>query len=174
LIFLDESGANLSFCREYARAIGGERIKYPCPYRRGNKYSVIGAVSSKGVEAAVYGEWSTDGEIFLEFVNKQLVPRLNKGKVVIMDNVSFHKVIGVKEAIEAAGAQLVFLPPYSPDLSPIENMWSKIKSVLKKFAPRTKSQFRKVIRNAFRAVEQRDLISWFRHCGYYQPIRKLL
>lgn len=86
--------------------------------------------------------------------------------VVIMDNVSFHKIIGVKEAIEAAGAQLVFLPPYSPDLSPIENMWSKIKSVIKKFAPRTKQQFRKVIRNAFNAVEQQDLISWFRHCGY--------
>jgi transposase len=99
-------------------------------------------------------------------VNKQLVPRLNKGKVVIMDNVSFHKVIGVKEAIEATGAQLIFLPPYSPDLSPIENMWSKIKAVLRKYAPRTKSQFRKVIRNAFIAIEQQDLISWFRHCGY--------
>lgn len=146
--------------------MGGERIKYPCPYRKGNKYSVIVAVSVTGVEAAVYGEWATDGEIFLEFVNKQLVPRLDKDKVVIMDNVSFHKVIGVKEAIEATGAQLVFLPPYSPDLSPIENMWSKIKYVIKKFAPRTRSQFRKVIRNAFRAVEQQDLISWFRHCGY--------
>jgi transposase len=85
-------------------------------------------------------------------VNKQWVSRQNKGKAVIMDNVNFDKVIGVKEAIEANGIQLIFLPPYSPDLSPIKNMWSKIKSILRKSAPITKSQFRKVIRNAFIAI----------------------
>jgi transposase len=130
---------------------------------------MIGAISTAGVEAAVYGEWSADGEIFLAFVKEQLVPRLTKGKIVIVDNVSFHKVVGVKEAIEETGAILFFLPPYSPDLSPIENMWSKIKSVLRKFAPRTRSQFKKVIRIAFEAVAEQDLISWFKHCGYYMP-----
>jgi len=140
--------------------------KYACPYIRGSKYTVIGAVSTAGAEAALYGEWSTDGEIFLSFVKKQLVPRLSSSKVVIMDNVSFHKVVGVREAIEETGAILVFLPPYSPDLSPIENMWSKIKSILRKFAPRTKAQFRRVIRIAFKAVAEQDLISWFKHCGY--------
>lgn len=166
MIFIDESGANLSFCREYARAIGGERIKCACPYPRSNKYTMIGAISTSGVEAALYGGWSANGEIFLEFIKTKLVPRLSKGKIVIVDNVSFHKVVGVKEAIEETGASLFFLPPYSPDLSPIENMWSKIKSVLKKLAPRTSSQFKKAIRVAFEAVAEHDLISWFKHCGY--------
>jgi len=122
------------------------------------------------VEAALYGEWSTNGEIFLEFVKNQLVPRLGNGKIVIMDNVSFHKIIGVKEAIEATGAQLFFLPPYSPDLSPIENMWSKIKAVLRKFAPRSRLQFKKAIRIAFESVSKKDLVGWFKHCGYNASI----
>ena len=127
---------------------------------------MIGAISIAAVEAALYGEWSADGEIFLEFVKRQLVPQLCNGKVVIVDNVSFHKVVGVKEAIEETGAQLFYLPPYSPDLSPIELMWSKIKSVLKKISPRTKTQFKKAIRIAFAEIAGKDLISWFKHCGY--------
>jgi Transposase and inactivated derivatives len=166
LIFIDESGANLSFCRGYARAIGGDRVKYACPYPRGNKYTMIGAISVVAVEAALYGEWSANGEIFLEFVKRQLVPRLSNRKVVIVDNVSFHKVVGVKEAIEATGAHLFYLPPYSPDLSPIELMWSKVKSVLKKISPRTKPQFKKAIREAFAEIAGKDLVSWFKHCGY--------
>jgi transposase len=166
LIFIDESGANLSFCRGYARAIGGDRVKYACPYPRGNKYTMIGAISVSAVEAAVYGEWSADGEIFLEFVKRQLVPQLNYDKVVIFDNVSFHKVAGVREAIEATGARLFFLPPYSPDLSPIEMMWSKIKSTLKKISPRTKCKFKKAIRTAFVEIAGNDLLSWYKHCGY--------
>lgn len=78
--------------------IGGDRVKYACPYPRGNKYTMIGAISVVAVEAALYGEWSANGEIFLEFVKRQLVPRLSNIKVVIEDNVSFHKVAGVKEA----------------------------------------------------------------------------
>jgi len=166
LIFIDESGTNLSFCRGYARAIGGDRVKYACPYPRGNKYTMIGAVSVSAVEAALYGEWATNGEIFLEFVKRLLVPQLSPGKVVIVDNVNFHKVVGVKEAIEEAGARLFFLPPYSPDLSPIELMWSKIKSILKKISPRTKFQFKRAIRTAFAEVAEQDLSSWFKHCGY--------
>jgi transposase len=166
LIFIDESGANLSFCRGYARAIGGKRVKYACPYPRGNKYTMISAISVASIKAALYGEWSADGEIFLEFVKKQLVPQLNIGNVVIVDNVSFHKVAGVKEVIEETGAHLFFLPPYSPDLSPIEMMWSKIKSFLRKISPRTKDQFKKAIRMAFEGIVASDLVSWFKHCGY--------
>lgn len=166
LIFIDESGANLSFCRGYARAIGGDRVKYACPYPRGNKYTMIGAISVSAVEAALYGEWATNGEIFLDFVRKLLVPQLSYGKVVIVDNVNFHKVAGVKEAIEETGARLFFLPPYSPDLSPIELMWSKIKSILKKISPRTRVQFKKAVSMAFVGVSGKDLASWFKHCGY--------
>jgi len=166
LIFIDESGANLSFCRGYARAIGGARVKCACPYPRGNKYTMISAISTTAIEAALYGEWSADGEIFLEFVKVQLVPYLSNGKIVILDNVRFHKIAGVKETIEETGAKLLFLPPYSPDLSPIELMWSKIKSILKRIAPRTKAQFKKAIRKAFEGVTKKDLVSWFKHCGY--------
>jgi transposase len=127
---------------------------------------MIGAISVVAIEAALYGEWSADGEIFLEFVKKRLVPQLSSGKVVIVDNVSFHKIVGVKEAIEEAGAHLFYLPPYSPDLSPIELMWSKIKSILKKISPRTKPQFRRAIREAFVEISKNDLVSWFKHCGY--------
>ena len=83
-----------------------------------------------------------------------------------MDNVSFHKVVGVKEAIEETGAILLYLPPYSPDLSPIENMWSKIKSSLRRLSPRTRGQFKRAIRIAFESVSKKDLVSWFKHCGY--------
>ena len=141
LIFLDESGANLSFCREYARICGGGRIKMPKPHARGNYYSLIGAIGLDEVKAAFYGKWSTNGPIFLTFVQDCLVPNLRPGDIVLMDNVSFHKAIEVEKAIQSAGAELKFLPPYSPDFSPIENMWSKIKSTLRKLAPRTERQF---------------------------------
>jgi len=166
LIFLDESGANLSFCRDYARILGGERIKMPKPHARGNYYSLIGAIGLDAVKAALYGKWATNGVTFLTFIRECLVPTLETGDIVLMDNVSFHKSVGVKEAIESVGATLVLLPPYSPDFSPIENMWSKIKSILRKLAPRTEKQFKKAVSVAFSSITKKDLAGWFKHCGY--------
>jgi transposase len=166
LIFIDESGANLCMIREYARIVGGERIKMPVPAGHGPKLSMISAISVDEVVTSMYGEWSTDGEIFMTFIEKCLVPKLSPGKTVILDNVPFHKNKRVKEAIEATGAKIKFLPPYSPDFSPIENMWSKVKSILRKFAPRTLGDFKRVIKKAFTSISQTDLIGWFKHCGY--------
>lgn len=166
LIFIDESGANLQMESIYARAEGGQRIKMPVPNNRGSQLSMIGAISTKKVEAALYGEWATTGEIFLTFVEKELLPQLKKQHIVIMDNVKFHLQASVAVAIESKGAKVIFLPPYSPDFSPIENMWSKIKNTLRKLAPRTLGDFKKSIQMAFKQISESDLINWFKHCGY--------
>jgi len=166
LIFLDESGAHLQMAPIYGRGYGHERIHYPVPFNRGNKLTLISAISIHQVEAALYGEWSANGEIFLNFIERCLCPVLSPGKVVVMDNVSFHQVHGIREAIEARGAYLLYLPAYSPDLNPIEQMWSKIKSCLRKFCARTLDAFSKAIKIAFESIHKTDLNHWYNHCGY--------
>lgn len=173
LIFIDESGANLRMESSYARTEGGQRIKMPVPCDRGPQISMIGAISTKKVEAALYGEWATNGEIFLTFIEKELSPILKKGHIVIMDNVKFHLQTSVAKVIESKGAKVVFLPPYSPDFSPIENMWSKIKTTLRKLAPRTLKEFKKSIKIAFKQVSESDLINWFKHCGYLRGLDRI-
>lgn len=166
LVFIDESGANLRMTSRYARSDGGSRIKMPVPCNRGPKISIIGAISTRKVEAALYGEWATNGEIFLSFIEKCLAPKLKKNQIVIMDNVKFHLQESITNKIEEKGAKVVFLPPYSPDFSPIENMWSKIKNSLRKLAPRTLKEFQKSIRIAFEEISKSDLVNWYKHCGY--------
>lgn len=150
----------------YARIAGGQRIKMPIPFDHGPQYSMIGAISMNKVEAALYGEWATNGEIFYSFVERSLLPQLKPKHTVIMDNVKFHLQARVKELIESIGAKIIFLPPYSPDFNPIENMWSKIKNTLRRLAPRTALAFKKIIRVAFEEITKSDLIEWFKHCGY--------
>ena len=145
LIFIDESGANLRMASTYARAEGGERIKMPIPFEHGPQYSMIGAISINKVEAALYGAWATNGDIFHTFIEKILLPQLKPKNIVIMDNVKFHLQARIKETIESTGAKMIFLPPYSPDLNPIENMWSKVKNTLRKLAPRTTRNFKKCV-----------------------------
>lgn len=138
----------------------------PKPHARGNYYSLISAVGLDDIKAALYGKWATNGMIFQEFISNCLCPNLNAGDVVIMDNVNFHRSLAVKQAIEAVGARLIFLPPYSPDFSPIENMWSKIKSILRRIAPRTDRQFKEAVTEAFKLISKKDILGWFGHCGY--------
>ncbi len=103
---------------------------------------------------------------FLTFVQESLVPTLIPGDVVLMDNLSAHKVAGVKEAIEKTGARLLYLPPYSPDLSPLELAWSKIKNTLRTIQAITHKKLHQAICQAFRSVSEKDSIAWFKHCGY--------
>lgn len=166
LVFIDQSGAHLGYDRDYARIIGGGRIEDNKPYIRNSLYTMISAISSQRVHAAMYGEWSANGEIFTAFIRDELVPTLTHQHIVLMDNVSFHKVKAISPLIEATGAKLVYLPAYSPDFNPIEQMWSKIKSILKKLKPRTKAQFKRAIKIAFESVNASDLEGWFAHCGY--------
>jgi len=169
LIFLDESGANLRMAPLYGRAQGGERVVHAVPFDRGNRITMLSAISFEKIEAALYGEWATDGDIFLNFIVKCLCPVLHKHHVVIMDNVAFHQVCGIREAIEGTGAKLIYLPPYSPDLNPIEQMWGKIKNCLRKESARTLDKFAISIKAAFMKINSTDLTNWYRHCGYRYP-----
>ncbi len=166
LIFIDESGVNMKLHRKYARAIGGARVKAPIPYVRGNNHSLIGAISSEEILAFAYGEWATNTYSFITFLEKYLCPKLHSKHIVIMDNVKFHHNIDVKNIIESTGAKIIFLPPYSPDYSPIENMWSKIKAYLRNISASTVEILKKAINNSISTVKSMDLRNWFRHCGY--------
>ena len=173
LIFIDESGANLRMSSSYARAEGGTRIKMPIPFAHGPQFSMIGAISINKVEAALYGEWATNGDIFYAFIDRSLLPQLKPRHTVIMDNVKFHLQTRIREAIESKGAKVIFLPPYSPDLTPIENMWSKVKNTLRRLAPRTVRAFEKCIKVAFEEITQCDLVGWFKHCGYESGLPRI-
>ena len=166
LIFLDESGANLRMAPLYGRAPGGERVVNAVPFNRGNRLTMLSAISFEKIEAALYGEWAADGEIFLNFITRCLGPVLQKRHAVIMDNVAFHQVCGVKEVIESTGARLIYLPPYSPDLNPIEQMWGKVKNCLRKESARTLDKFAISTKVAFMSIQSTDLANWYGHCGY--------
>lgn len=152
--------------RLYGRAQGKKRVKGFSSFHPGQRTTLIGALGCQGFKASLFGSWYTDGSIFLTFIQQSLVPTLVPGDVVVMDNLSAHKVAGVKEAIEKAGARLLYLPPYSPDLSPIELAWSKIKNVLRKSAALTPRKLHKAICNAFHSVTKSDSLAWFKYCGY--------
>lgn len=166
IIVLDESGSNLSQTSDYARAEGGQRAKAPKPHCPGEKYSIIGAISINTIISMMYIDCAINGEIFLSFIEKTLVPKLRRGQYVVMDNINFHKQEMVRVAIEKVGAKVVFLPPYSPDLSPIEKMWSKIKDILKRNKPRTKAGFHNALFDAINAISGEDLEAWYEDCGY--------
>lgn len=131
LIDLDESGCTTQMTRRYARSCDGARIHEAAPEGNWKILTILGAMSTQGMIAAMTIEESTDADIFLAYLDHCLCPKLCPGDVVVMDNLSSHKVNGVRERIEAAGARLVYLPPYSPDLNPIEKAWSKLKLLLR-------------------------------------------
>ena len=108
----------------------------------------------------------TDGDIFLAYLEQVLCPQLRPGQVVIMDNLSAHKVAGVRERIEATGARLLYLPPYSPDLNPIEQAWSKVKQILRGLKARTADALEKAVAEAFATITPENSAAWFQHCGY--------
>lgn len=136
-VFIDEAGVNLALIRLYARAIKGQRARGTKPQKRGKNVSMIGAIALKGIIASVNVYGSSDGITFEAFVINKLVPRLWKGACVVLDNSTIHKGDEVRSAIEAVGAKLVFLSPYSPEFNPIENLWSKLKSILRSIGART-------------------------------------
>ena len=124
--------------RQWGRAPKGERIDEATPQGRWEVLTTIGAMSLRGIEAAMTVNAATDGDIFRAYVEQVLCAALKPGEVVVMDNLSAHKVAGIRERIEACGAQLLYLPPYSPDLNPIEKAWSKFKKFLRDAKARTK------------------------------------
>ena len=166
LVFVDESGATTSMTRTRGRGERGVRVEGLVPGGHWKVTTMLGAVRLDGVAAATTVEAATDGPTFLAFVGQALAPALRPGDVVVMDNLGAHKVAGVREAIEAAGATLLYLPPYSPDLNPIEMCWSKIKALLRTAAARTAEALGAAIKAALEQVRVADLSGWFAHCGY--------
>lgn len=163
---IDEAGANLGMVTDYSRAIGGDRAKAPKPFVVGEKFSIIGAISMIGIVAVMYVELAVNRDIFLSYVEQLLLPKLKSGQYVILDNARIHKSDEIVNLIEGVGAKVVFLPPYSPDLSPIEKMWSKVKEILKRLMPRTKADFHDALAMALDSVNDEDCEEWFDACGY--------
>lgn len=166
LIFLDEAGVNLAMVRLYARALKGKRARGKKSQKRGRNISLVSAISVKEVLALekIYG--AVDGAVFEAFVLLKLVPKLWENACVVMDNAKIHYGEMVREIIEGAGARLIYLPPYSPEFSPIENFWSKIKALLRKTAARTYKDLIDAIVNAMLRVTKKDIRNWFAHCCY--------
>lgn len=166
LVFADESGANTQMTRHHGRSPIGQRLVCPVPHGHYQTTTLIAAVRPRGPQAPWLFGGAMDGELFLAWVKQGLVPGLHRGDVVILDNLATHKVAGVREAIEAAGARLEYLPPYSPDFNPIEPMWSKVKQELKSQEPRNARQLLKATGVAFAAVTPADCQGFFLHAGY--------
>jgi len=164
LIFLDESGVTTSMTRLYARSLGGQRIHESTPGGHWKIMTILGAMSLRGMVATMTVEAATDREIFLAYVEHVLCPALKSGDVVVMDNLSSHKVNGVREWIEKAGAEVLYLPPYSPDLNPIEKAWSKLKQILRSAKARTKEALETAIGEAIRMITPDNAQAWFDHC----------
>ena len=166
LIFIDEMGINLGMKRLFGRAIGGERVFDYKPINYGNNISMIGGLSCKGLIASMTIEGSVNGKVFETYIKQILAPQLIKGDIVVMDNLSVHKVKGIEEAIENAGAKLIYLPPYSPDLSPIELCWSKFKEFLRTKAARTIEHLNNAVTQGINLITHDNIKGWFKHCGY--------
>jgi transposase len=166
LRFVDESGATTAMTRTHGRAAAGERVVGAVPGGHWKVTSVIAAIGVTGVTAAASVGQAVDADMFRAYVDYVLVPTLSAGDVVVMDNLSSHKVAGVREAIESAGARLVYLPPYSPDLNPIEKAWSKVKKLLRDAAARTQEALDAAITAALAAVTEDDAKAYFESCGY--------
>lgn len=164
--FIDESGVNLAMTRLYGRAPRGQRAVGSVPINYGENLTIIGAIGTGGLDALMTVDGATDGEIFRVYVGEVLCPTLRPGDIVLMDNLGAHKVRGIREAIEGRGAKLIYLPPYSPDLSPIERCWSKIKTVLRAKGARTRRALERAIKEAIETITESDALAWFAHCGY--------
>jgi transposase len=166
MVFIDESGSNLGMARQHARSEKGTRAHSRKPMDRGENITMLGALMITGIVGFCTIKAATTTEVFLMFILKVVLPKLRPGNVVIMDNLKSHINEQIREAIEGVGARVVFLPPYSPELNPIEECWSKIKSILRRCAARTKRTYNKAIKQAIDAVTKEDAIGWFCHAGY--------
>jgi len=166
LVFLDESSIDTGMTRLYGRGRLGARVIDYTPDVRFERASILSSVRLNGEFVPLVFEGSLNGELFKEYVSKCLAPTLQKGDIVIMDNLTSHKVKGVAELIMAAGANVVYLPPYSPDLNPIEMMWSKVKAYLRKAKARTKQALNDAIAVALDLVSRTDISGWFTKDGY--------
>lgn len=169
LRIIDETGSNLSLIRLYARAPKGKRARGTVPRKRGKNVTMITDLSLRGLGEAFILEGAANGDLFEAYIKQILVPSLQPGEIIIMDNCSIHKGKRVRELIEAHGCQVLFLPAYSPDLSPIEEAFSKVKTIIRGFGAKTREALQQALEYAITQVTANDARGWFCHCGYQVP-----
>jgi transposase len=166
LVFIDETAVTTKMTRLYGRAPIGERLVAKVPHGHWKTLTLVAALRSDCVTAPYVIDGAMDGTAFLDWVEQMLAPTLKTRDIVFMDNVRTHKVTGVREAIEAAGAELRYLPAYSPDFNPIENLYSKLKSDLRKGAARTVDALTSLVGRSLTAIAPTECAGYFRHAGY--------
>jgi transposase len=166
LKFVDEAGVNLALTRLYGRAPRGKRAVGSVPQNYGPNVTILGTLGRQGLQAVMTVDGATDTEVFRTYVKHVLGPTLVPGDMVVMDNLRAHKSVGIQQSIARRGARLLCLPPYSPDLAPIEPCWSKMKTAPRKAKARTREALDVAITGALVTITSSDAAGWFRHCGY--------
>jgi len=166
LVFVDETGNNISGTPRYGRAPRGQRCVGQVPRNWGKNTTVMAAMTCAGIQTAAVIEGAMDRPVFERFVEQFLVPTLRPGQLVVWDNLSVHKSVRARELIEAAGCLVVFLPPYSPDFNPIEMAFSKLKTAVRRAKQRTVPGLWEAIGSGLNLITAGDARGWFQHCGY--------
>ncbi len=161
LVFLDESGVNTDMTRIYGRSIGGNRCVDKAPLSKPQSTTILSSVRLNGETAYTTYQGGTTCEKFIDYLKSVLAPTLNEGDIVVMDNMRTHHAKAVKKVIDELQINVIYLPPYSPDFNPIENMWSKIKAILRKLKVRVLSELPSAVDLAFSFVSQSDCLGWF-------------
>jgi transposase len=172
-VFVDESGTHIAMDRLRSRAPKGERAYGKVPKNRGKNLTLIASMSLSGIGESMCVEGATDAAAFEVYLEHFLAPSLTAGQVVVMDNLGAHQPKRIRDLIGARGAELVFLPSYSPDLNPIEQAFSKIKNILRKRGARTYEALLEAMEEALSKVTPTDAAGWFNHCGYQVEVQYL-
>lgn len=165
-VVLDEAGIWSHMSRTHGYAPKGQRVESIEPFRHEKKQTILAGVSSRGILAPLILDGAMNGAIFVSWLKQELLPAMKRREILVLDNLAVHRVQGVAECVKKAGMVLLYLPPYSPDLSPIEPMWSKIKAFLRKLGAKTLDEMEKAFCQAMDAVTPKDIFNWFQHCGY--------
>jgi transposase len=168
LLFFDESGINLSMARRYARAAGGQRAVGFVPKNWGESVTIVAGIGLRGVIAPLVLNGSLDGVGFDAYIEQFVLPHVEPGDILVFDNLGAHKSLKAKKLIESKGASLLFLPPYSPDLNPIELAWSKLKTALRAEGARTPEALVVAVAAALNEISAENIAAWLKHCGYMQ------
>ena len=166
LVFLDETSANIRLTRTHARAPRGVRAVGRVPRNHGRPTTLVAALTPRGLRAPLTQLGALNAATFAAYVRAVLCPRLRPGQVVVMDNLSAHKGSKIRELIEGRGCELLFLPPYSPDLNPIEEAFSKVKGLLRRVEARSREALIEAMGRSLEAMTVRDALGFFEHCGY--------
>jgi transposase len=168
LRFYDETGTKLNMTRTHARSVQGERAVCKRSAKYQTNITIAGMISPNAMEALYPYDGSFNGERYMSYLSEHLIPVLKRGDVLVMDNVRMHHIPAAKEMLKEAGIELIFLPPYSPDLNPIEEAWSVVKNVFRKLEAKNISEYIYALREAIIEVTPQKLKGFFRHAGYAQ------